>query len=257
MQVDSLTSLLAIQGYRVSGIEQRGDILVVDLERLRKDYVCGHCGGVVSAGYDHTTEELHHLTLWQHQTILRFPRYRVNCPKCGVKTEAIEFADMRGPRVTRPLARLIHELCKVTTDKAVAVLFGLDWHTVKSIDKAALQEIQSQRPLDGVTVLGMDEIAVGKGHYYWTLISALQGPRGSEMLNIVEGRSEKRLRRFWRWFGKERAAQITHAVIDMCPPFEKSIRAHGSREVQIIYDKFHVLLHLNPPCPFAKGHHDV
>ncbi len=246
MQEDCLTSLLGIPGYHVSHIEQKDEsAVVIDLEPSRQDYICGHCGAVASAGYDHTTQVLHHLTLWQYQTILRFPRYRVDCPKCGVKTESIEFADMRGPRVTRPLACLIHELCKVTTDKAVAILFRLDWHTVKAIDKAALQEIQSQRPLDGVTSLGMDEIAVAKRHYYWTLITALEGPRGPEMLNIVEGRSEKRLRQFWRWFGKERAAQITHAVIDMCQAFENSIRAHCSRKVQIIYDKFHVLMHLN------------
>ena len=245
MQEESLTSLLGIQGYRMSGIEQRDGMAIVHLERTRKDYTCGRCGGVVSAAYDHTTQELHHLMLWQYQTILRFKRYRVNCPTCGVQTEALEFANIRGPRVTHRLACLIHELCKVTTVKAVAALFRLHRHTVKDIDKTALQKIQSERPLDGVTVLGMDEIAVGKGHNYWTLVSALEGPRGPEMLNIVEGRSEKRLKRFWRWFGKERAADITHAVIDMCQAFEKSIRAHCSQEVQIIYDKFHVLLHLN------------
>lgn len=246
MQEDYLTSLLGIEGYRVSVIEQTDySTVLVDLERTRKDYICGRCGGAVSTAYDHTIQELHHLMLWQYQTILRFKRYRVNCPNCGVQTEAVEFADIRGPRVTRRLARLVHELCKVATVTAVAILFGLHRHTVKTIDKAALQEIQSQRPLDGITVLGMDEIAVGKGHKYWTLVSALEGPRGPELLNIVEGRSQKSLKRFWRWFGKERAAEITHGVIDMCRAFEKSIRAHCSQEVRIIYDKFHVLRHLN------------
>jgi transposase len=246
VQEECLTSLLGIQGYRVTDImEERGGVAIVDLERTRTDYTCGRCGRVVSAGYDHTTEELHHLMFWQHQTILRFERYRLKCPECGVKTEAIEFADIRGPRVTHRLACFIYELCKVTTVKAVAALLRLHRHTVKEIDKKTLQKIQDQRPLDGIGVLGMDEIAVGKGHKYWTLISALEGPRGPELLNIVEGRSQKRLKSFWRWFGKERAAEITHGVIDMCRAFEKSIRAHCSREVQIIYDKFHVLRHLN------------
>jgi transposase len=164
----------------------------------------------------------------------------------------LEFVEVRGPRITRSLASLIHELCKVTTVKAVAILFGLHRHTVKEIDKAALEEVQAKRSLDGITVLGMDEIGVGKGHHYWTLVSALEGPRGPELLNVVEGRSEKRLKRFWRWFGKERAAQITHAVIDMSRAFENSIRTHCRRKVdsavlvaKIIYDKFHVVRHLN------------
>ncbi len=92
---------------------------------------------------------------------------------------------------------------------------------------------------------GADEIAVGKGHNYWTLISALEGPRGPEMLAVYEGRSEKHLKRFWRWFGKERAAQVTHAAIDMCRAADDSFRAHRSRNSQIIYDKFHVVRHLD------------
>ena len=238
-------------------VEQIGDapgrsIVRVHLERTREGYVCGGCGKAAPGAQDHTIQELRHLTLWHHQTILCFPRYRAICPDCGVRTEALEFADVRGPRVTRALGALIHELCKVTTVKAVAVLFGLHRHTVKDVDKEALTKVQATRPLDGITVLGMDEIGVGKGQNYWTLISALEGPRGPEMLNVVEGRSEKRLKRFWRWFGKKRAAEITHAVIDMCRAFENSIRAHCRKKVgeevrvaQIIYDKFHVIRHLN------------
>jgi transposase len=196
-------------------------------------------------GYDHVWQELRHLTLWQHQTVLRFQRYRVDCPACGVRTEALEFADVRGPRVTRALSALIYELCKVTTVKAVALLFGLHRHTVKDIDKEALAEVQAARPLDGITVMGVDEIGVGKGHNYWSLFSALEGPRGPEMLYVVEGRSEKKLKRFWRWFGKERTVLITHAVMDMCRAFQNSFRAHCRKDLQIIFDKFHVVRHLN------------
>jgi len=257
MHPDYLTPLLGIQGYRVTHVDRIGKepgpgVVRVHLERTRQGYICGGCGRGVLHGYDHTWQELRHLTLWQHQTILRFPRYRVDCPDCGVRTEALEFADVRGPRVALALASLIYELCKVMTVKAVAALYGLRRDTVKNIDKAALERIQETRPLDGITVLGMDEIAVGKGHNYWVPVSALEGPRGPEMLYVVEGRTEKRLKRFWRWFGKDRTARITHVVIDMCRVFEKSIRAHCRKKVdgvwviaKIIYDKFHVMRHLN------------
>jgi transposase len=235
-------------------------IVRVHLERTQQGYICSGCGQGVLQGYDHAWQELRHLTWWQHQCILRFQRYRVDCPDCGVRTEALEFADVRGPRVTLALTSLIYELCKVTTVKAVAALYGLRRDTVKDIDKARLEHIQATRPLDGITVLGMDEIGVGKGHNYWVPVSALEGPRGPEMLYVVEGKSERRLRRFWRWFGKERAAKITHAVIDMCQTFAKSIRAHCRKTIreevngkivetvriaQIIYDKFHVMRQLN------------
>lgn len=48
-------------------------------------------------------------------------------------------------------------------------------------------------------MLGADEIAVGKGqNNYWTMISAPEGPRGPELLNIVVGRKERSLKKFWK-----------------------------------------------------------
>ena len=58
-----------------------------------------------------------------------------------------------------------------------------------------------------------------------------------------EGRREKDLTKFWKWFGKTRAQQITHAVMDMWKPFRRSFEAH-CRGVAILYDKFHVIRHL-------------
>lgn len=129
------------------------------------------------------------------------------------------------------------------TVQAVAILQSLHRSTVKAIDKQMLEVIQAERPLDGICVLGADEIAVGKGQTYWTMFSALEGPRGPELLNVVEGRKEKDIEKFWRWFGPQRAGLLTHAVIVMWKPFGNSFRAHCPA-IQIIYDKFHVIRHL-------------
>jgi len=178
-------------------------------------------------------------------TILRFERYRADCDTCGATTEALDFVAVRGPRTTKQLMHLVKELCKVTTVQAVGMLLKLHRHTVKAIDKEALQQEQANRPLDGITVLGMDELShgKGKGHKYKHLVSALEGPRGPEMLFVGKGRKERSLSKFWKWFGKERARQITHAVIDMWKPFKNSILKHCPK-AQIIYDKFHVIQHL-------------
>src|SRR3990170_4473098 len=111
------------------------------------------------------------------------------------------------------------------------------------IDSQHRDAVQGSPSLDGITVLGVDEIAVGRGQTYWTMISALEGPRGPELLNVVPGRKEKDLGKFWRWFGAARARLVTHAVMDMWKPYRNSFKAHCPG-VQIIYDKFHVICHL-------------
>jgi transposase len=186
--------------------------------------------------------EVQHLTLWQYLTFLRVRHHRVDCPTCGLTLESLPFV-AEGARVTPSLASLVAELCKVMTVKAVAIFQSLHRGTVKTIDKLALEREQASRPLDGITVLGIDEIAVGKGQTYWHLVSALEGPRGPELLFVGEGRREKHLVKFWKWFGKDRARGITHAVMDMWKPFRNSFLAKCP-EVKIIYDKFHVMQHL-------------
>jgi hypothetical protein len=78
---------------------------------------------------------------------------------------------------------------------------------VKTLDKRAMQAAQTARPLDGITTLGLDEIAVGRGQTYWHLVHALDGPRGPECLFVGEGRKEKDLKKFWRWFGTRRPSR--------------------------------------------------
>ena len=68
----------------------------------------------------------------QHPTVVRFDRYRVSCPTCGVVTEGLDVLPVRGPRVTHPLAHLVYELCKVATHKAVGILLDLHRETVKT-----------------------------------------------------------------------------------------------------------------------------
>jgi len=114
---------------------------------------------------------------------------------------------------------------------------------VRTLDKRAIQAAHAARSLEGITTLGIDEIAVGRGQTYWHLVSALDGPRGSEVLFVGEGRKEKDLNKFWRWFGKQRAKQITHAAMDMWKAFRRSVEAHCPGGV-ILYDKFHVIRHL-------------
>lgn len=228
-------------------VEVQGErkAVVLYLERSEPGYICGRCGQRVEGEVTSYRErKVQHLMLFEYLTYLRVYQYRVLCPNCGGwRVERLPFAT-RYVRMTEALASLVYELCKVMTIQAVGLFQGLHWGTVKGIDKKVLQKVQKERPLEGITVLGVDEIKVGKkGKKFWHLVSALEGPRGPEMLYIGEGRKEKDVKKFWRWFGKDRALLVTHAVMDMWRGFIRSFRAHCPG-IQIIYDKFHVIRHL-------------
>lgn len=243
---DYLTELLGFQGFFVRDMkidrEDEVERVTISLGRGKGKYICSNCSRVLNTYYDKEPREVRHLHLLRYITVLRFERVRVDCPVCGIKVEALGFLDKHS-RVTQELFHQTSELCKVMTIEDVATFEHLHWETVKNIDKKAIEKAQGERNLEGVSVLGVDEISVGRGHRYWHLISSLDGPDGSEVLYVGEGRKEEDLKPFWEWFGKERAKEITHGVMDMAKGFVNSFRSHCP-SIKIIYDKFHVMRHL-------------
>lgn len=182
MQNNYLTKVLGIQGFIVQKItidqERHRSCVILDLDREEKEFVCSGCHQKVKEVIPYRQRVVWHLSWWQHISYLRFMQYRVICPSCGLKVEQLPFVQ-RYSRMTASLASLLYELPKVMTNKAVAILQGLDPTTIKAIDKTKLKEAQAKRCLDEISALGIDEIAVGKGeNNYWHLVSALDGPRG-------------------------------------------------------------------------------
>lgn len=242
---DYFTRLLGIQGFAVEAVTQdrqgRQSRVILDIKRNQPRFICGECGHVSEDGIEYRERMVQHLSCWQHLSYLRFKQYRVKCPQCGLRVEELPFVQ-RYSRVSVMLGNLVYELCKVMTNKAVGILQGLDDATVKAIDKEKLQEKQASRSLDGISALGVDEIFIG-GKNCLHMVSALDGPRGPELIYIGKGRKEKNLKKFWKWFGRERTALIKVGVMDMWKGFINSFKAncHG---IVILYDKFHVISHL-------------
>ncbi|CAN5153625.1 hypothetical protein BH09GEM1_BH09GEM1_41140 [soil metagenome] len=79
------------------------------------------------------------LSLAGVRTELLLPQRKVRCRRCGVRTErACVLSPYR--RSTVRFERAIAELCRVLPIKHVAAHCGVDWHTVKEIDRRRLLE---------------------------------------------------------------------------------------------------------------------
>jgi transposase len=94
-----------------------------------------------------------------------------------------------GQRVTRRMARLVSALCRHMTLSAVARYTGLSWDTVKHLDKVCLTEqLPPLRPdlLEGLRLIGVDEMARAKSHDYLTLVYDMVN---GNLLWIKEGRT--------------------------------------------------------------------
>ena len=208
-----------------------------------KKTACGVCGQVSGAFYDQRPRRVRDLSCGDKRVYLDFFIRRVQCRWCSaVKTESLDWlAD--NPFYTKRFAYFVGRRCRDSSVKAVAEELALHWHTVKELDKQYMSEQLRRASQPSPRVIGIDEIAIGKGHSYRIVVSDLI--RGRPIWFGGVDRSEKSMDTFFAWLGPEKSSKIRLAVMDMWKAFRTSTLKEGNApQALIVCDKFHVLRHL-------------
>lgn len=244
MPQDHCTNLLiGWEGYAVKSA-QRVDAtrkgkrasVQVELVRTKPTFTCSACGQETPTLHEVIWRCVRDLPILDADTYVWFPRYRVACPTCGPKVEALPWLSPWA-RVTRRLADSIIRLCQVLPIQHVAAWYRLDWDTVKALDKAALAARLLPVDLAGVEIIAMDEFALRKGHRYATVVVE---PRRKRVLWVGKGRGREDVRPFFLQLGTEGCRRLRAVVMDMNPAYEEEVRAQCPH-AEIVYDLFHVV----------------
>jgi len=190
MSTLSIAAYFPFRRVKVSGqsVAPEADVAFIDIQPdLRFTPLCDRCGSSAPRVHSRHTRAVRDLDFASAHVWLRYTCRRVFCPACqGVVAEDLGLVEP-WQRLTRRLARCVHELCKVTTIADVARHFQLDWKAVKAIDKAFLEEACGQTDCSGLRILAVDEIAVRKGHRYMSVVIDYSGgPRGLDGPGTVE-----------------------------------------------------------------------
>jgi transposase len=167
---------------------------------------------------------------------------RVNCPDHGVHVEKVPWSDGKN-HLTKPFQLFLARWARKLSWKETAEAFHATWDDVYRSVKAVVEYGMKHRSLDGITAIGVDEIAYRDGHKYLTLVYQIDA--GMRRLLFVEReRNVKSLLRFFRVLGRERAAKLRFVCSDMWKPYMKVIRKKAANALHIL-DRFHIVQHLN------------
>ena len=103
--------------------------------------------------------------------------------------------------MTRRYERHVYECCKASTILKISVQENLAWHTVNEICQRGARKEIGDRPLTKVRIVGMDEIAIKKGHRnYATVIVDLEHV---EIIDILDYRDQESLIKYFQSRGIE------------------------------------------------------
>jgi len=174
--------------------------------------------------YDRKTRRVRDLSCGDTRVYLDVEVRRVECRGCGkVEQERLDWLAVH-PFYTKRFAFLVGRRCRESSVKAVAEELALDWETVKALDKQYMNEQLRRAGAKGPRVIGIDEIAVGRGHSY-RIVADLDG--------------------FFQWLGPRKCKGIRLAVMDMWKAFRASTLKEGNApQADVLFDKFHILRHL-------------
>lgn len=228
------------KGYRVERVvwpEGDSRTVMIHLKPSAKAMHCEQCGSRCRQVHETTVRRVRDLPLFALRVVLVVPRRRVWCEHCGgPRLEKLSWLG-RYQRVTNRLAEAVSQLLLSSNILAVARFFQLDWHTVKSLDKAALQDSVREPDWSQIRYLAMDEFALHKGHRYATVVV---DPISRQVLWVGPGRSRETARAFFEQLPAGVAEQIQAVAIDMTTAYELEIKAHCPH-AEVVFDLFHVV----------------
>jgi len=153
--------------------------------------------------YDRKVRQVRDLSCGDTRIFLELEVRRVDCRGCGkVKRERLDFlAD--NPLYTKRFAYFVGRRCRQASIADVAKELALDWHTVKALEMQYMEAQLARAGTPGPRAIGIDEIAIRKGHTYRIVVSDLV--RRRPIWFGGDDRSEASMAQFYPGLARRRA----------------------------------------------------
>ena len=234
---------LRLKAHTVTAIEESDAEMVVRIERLGSRRLrCSRCGRTCRRVHSRAAKprSWRDLPLRKTRLVLRYRPRRVHCERCGVRAEALPWAEPWA-RVSSALAASVAALTKHLSWREAAHHFDLNWKSVAAIVGRAVAYGLARRRRKPLHRIGVDEVSRRKGHRYLTVVYDLER---RTLLWVGEDRTEQTLRKFFSQLGRRRCRTIQVVLMDMWAPYAKAVRENAPR-AQVLFDRFHLVQHLN------------
>jgi transposase len=236
MSTSLLYHMFGIRGYEYRKTDFFKGRACFTIEQPRERYRCSECGSAAVPAQGHKERFLQTVPIGMKPTFILVKVARVVCLHCEVTRQVkVPFADPRRT-YTHTFERYALELSKATTIQDAARHLDISWDIIKDIQKRNLHRRFGRPKLKNLKEMAIDEIAIGKGHAYFTVVLDL---RSGAVVYVGDGKGAEALTAFWKRLRASRA-KVKAVATDMSKAYIRSVRENLPKAVHV-FDHFHVI----------------
>ena len=236
MSTSLLYHAVGVCGHRYVRTEYVEGGVIFTIQRQTEACRCAACGSENVWRQGSVTRPFRTLPIGRVPVTLRVEIPRLLCHDCGKTRQAdLGFAEPRRT-YTKSFERYVLELSRHMTIKDVAEHLGVSWDVVKEIQKRHLRKKFAKPKLKHLRQIAIDEISVGKGHRYVTIVLDLES---GAVVHVGEGKGGDALTAFWKRL-RGSGAKVQAVATDMSPAYIEAVTTHLPRAT-LVFDRFHVI----------------
>jgi len=234
--------ILGIKEIQVDRVDWQDRSLHIHCNSIFEEALCPHClkkRQVINQTY---VRQFRDLPIAGKEVYLHLSQRQFYCPDCDRHfNKRFSFVDPKRT-MTRRYERYVYECCKASTIQKISAQENLVGHTVNEICLRGTRQEIDTRPVVKVRVVGMDEVAIKKGHRdFATVIVDLEH---IEIIDILDYRDPERLIQYFQSRGTEWCEGIEVFCSDRWQGFINTAKAVFPKATLVV-DRFHFFSYLN------------
>jgi len=223
-------------------MDHRG-ALIITIESTKKGTRCRKCGQWITKPHGHDDWiTIRHLPVFGRATYLRFRPRRYQCQQCEGQPTTTQALDWYDPNSAHTVAYDEHILLQLvnSTVEDVSVKERLSYDSVLGVlERRISAEVDWSQYIE-IGVLGLDEIALKKGHRnYVTIVTGRLADERVVILGVLPDRQKDTVIDFLRFIPQRLLETIHTACCDLWEGFTEAVRAEVPA-AKIVIDRFHV-----------------
>ena len=242
-----VTIPLGIPDVRVlkTEISKRGEV-VITIESTKEGTTCHWCGRWITKSHGHDKwVQVRHLPVFGRPTYLRYRPKRYQCEACEKKpttTQRLDWHEKGSPHTIAYDEHILLQLVNATVED-VSIKEKMSYDRVLGVMERCIRTETEWSRYRAIGTLGLDEIAVKKGHRnYVTIVTGRRAGQRVVILGVLPDRKKDTVIAFLRSIPLRLVKTIETVCYDMYEGYTEAVREELP-EANIVVDRFHVTQH--------------